>query len=393
MKILHCSDIHLGRRPAGPQGPYSQKRFEDYFKVFEYIINTAIEKNIDVLIISGDLFDKKDLTPDVLEKTINIFRKLKNSGINCILTEGNHDKITDINSSWLIFLENEGYFKIPKVTFSQEDERHIFTAVAIDGINFYALGYSGAYMDKLIDSLTLQLNPDEYNIIIAHTAPVKIEALPGFINPESLMKLKGLTNYFAGGHIHQKLITPSENPFFFCPGSSEYWELDERGKKGFFIHNTVTNATEFFETPKRNIVKMKFNNNFTDEETFKADFTKFCGEIKVLENEDIILLDIGNFTELFIDISWCEEQLEKTNALKAKVNIIYNAFESETINNLSYSAIEITELENIKKWRYFSHFSEKSIETLQYLKKYQEEDNYEDFKFNFDSFLNEIIKQ
>ena len=32
MKIVHCSDIHLGRRPVGGKGEFSDKRYEDYFK-------------------------------------------------------------------------------------------------------------------------------------------------------------------------------------------------------------------------------------------------------------------------------------------------------------------------------------------------------------------------
>ena len=60
MKILHCADIHLGRRPVGGVGDYSNKRYDDYFKAFGGAVDTAIAEQIRVVLISGDLLDRKE---------------------------------------------------------------------------------------------------------------------------------------------------------------------------------------------------------------------------------------------------------------------------------------------------------------------------------------------
>ncbi|SHF29513.1 Calcineurin-like phosphoesterase [Marinitoga hydrogenitolerans DSM 16785] len=78
MKILHTSDWHLGRRPVGGICEYTNKRYEDYFNAAEYIADKAIELSVDIFLISGDLFDKSTLLPDILYRTEKILEKLKN---------------------------------------------------------------------------------------------------------------------------------------------------------------------------------------------------------------------------------------------------------------------------------------------------------------------------
>ena len=66
MKILHCSDIHLGKKPFGTK-EFSQKRYLDFFNAFEQATDRGIEKEVDIFLITGDLFDKKELSPDTLD--------------------------------------------------------------------------------------------------------------------------------------------------------------------------------------------------------------------------------------------------------------------------------------------------------------------------------------
>ena len=94
MRILHCSDIHLGKRPFGNE-IFSQKRYEDYYKVFNQIADRAIEEKVEVFMVAGDLFDKRDLSPDNLRRSEIIFEKLKINNIKVLLIEGNHDNTND----------------------------------------------------------------------------------------------------------------------------------------------------------------------------------------------------------------------------------------------------------------------------------------------------------
>ena len=69
MRLLHCSDLHLGRRPVGGKGEFSEKRYLDYFNAFEQCVDIAIREKVDLFIMSGDIFDRKEIVPEVLEKS------------------------------------------------------------------------------------------------------------------------------------------------------------------------------------------------------------------------------------------------------------------------------------------------------------------------------------
>ncbi|OQY08872.1 MAG: exonuclease SbcD, partial [Marinitoga sp. 4572_148] len=126
MKILHTSDWHLGRRPVGGIGEYSKTRYEDYFNAAEFIVDKAIENKIDVFIIAGDLFDRSSLLPDILFRTENLLKKLKENNIEVLLIEGNHDKIYTHDDSWITYLP---YIK--------------------DDIYFYGVPYQGVIIDEV----------------------------------------------------------------------------------------------------------------------------------------------------------------------------------------------------------------------------------------------------
>ncbi|MFC2423528.1 MAG: exonuclease SbcCD subunit D, partial [Fusobacterium polymorphum] len=63
MKIVHCSDLHLGKRPSGTKD-YVTKRYMDFFNAFAAFVDKVEEIKPDVCLIAGDIFDKKEINPD-----------------------------------------------------------------------------------------------------------------------------------------------------------------------------------------------------------------------------------------------------------------------------------------------------------------------------------------
>lgn len=107
MKIVHCSDLHLGKKVSGNR-EYMKKRYEDFFSSFENFIDKVEEINPDVCIIAGDLFDKREINPDILSKTENLFKRLRaNVKKEIIAIEGNHDNSRFLEESWLEYLQKK----------------------------------------------------------------------------------------------------------------------------------------------------------------------------------------------------------------------------------------------------------------------------------------------
>lgn len=51
MKLLHTSDWHLGR------SLYNRKRYDEFAAFLDWLVETIIQQEIDVLLIAGDIFD------------------------------------------------------------------------------------------------------------------------------------------------------------------------------------------------------------------------------------------------------------------------------------------------------------------------------------------------
>lgn len=93
MKILHTADWHLGHRLH----EYSQLEEQTLFLswIEDYIIN----QKIDVLLISGDIFDTGSPSNQSLEMYYSFLVKLKTTSCkSIIITGGNHDSAGTLNA-------------------------------------------------------------------------------------------------------------------------------------------------------------------------------------------------------------------------------------------------------------------------------------------------------
>lgn len=388
MKILHCSDVHLGKKPFGTK-EFSQKRYLDFFKTFDEIIDIGISENIDLFIVAGDLFDKKELTPDTLEKCEKSFQKLKNKGIKVFLIEGNHDNIVgndDVNS-WLGYLEKKDF--IHRGKYSLNNKEYHFEKLVLDDINIYGLGYSGFMIDELIKNLAKQLNENEKNIVVVHTALGGGEYLPGLVTSEAIKKLKNKAIYIAGGHLHSYQIYPKDNPYFFIPGSLEYWNVlnEKNNKKGGIIFDTNTKEYKFVEvTPRKRIeVNFEYINNLNEE------FKLFCKNLN-LTGEELVIVNLKIIGNSFINVIELENILETSGALRGYIRLQYvDNSTTEMFDEKGAYSIKAAELNVISNWEDFKD-SNQVLEYLQKFKEYQEDkDRLNDFLILFDQMLEEEI--
>lgn len=395
MKILHCSDIHLGKRPFGSE-KFSQGRYEDYFTSFNQLVDKAISEKIEVFMITGDLFDKRELSPDNLRRTEIIFEKLKIEGIKVLIIEGNHDnsnKYDEINS-WLHYLEEKGY--ATRLTYEKDGDEFKFTLHRIEDVNFYGLGYPGFNVDKVVTELSEVLDEKEKNIILIHTAVGGGEgdSLPGLIKSETLKLLKGKAIYVAGGHFHSMTVIPKEEPYFFIPGSTEYWNiLNERSdEKGAFIFDTNTKTYEFMRiNPRKRItVNFKIEKKSNEEEySFEKEFSEFV-ETLTLTGEELVIVKLEILDNSYVNISSLELILEEKGAFKGYVVPIFRGStvkDSDSIEN--NNTIEDIEKNVISQWKGFGKTDVSKY--LQMLKDYQTNDKDEiNFIEVFDKMLEEM---
>lgn len=93
MKILHTADWHLGHRL------HEQTQLEEQTLFLSWIENYIIHQRIDVLLISGDIFDTGSPSNQSLEMYYSFLVKLKTTSCkSIIITGGNHDSAGTLNA-------------------------------------------------------------------------------------------------------------------------------------------------------------------------------------------------------------------------------------------------------------------------------------------------------
>lgn len=293
MRFFHISDLHIGFPLKNGENNFN---FQD---TLDFVVEKAKEYKVDALVISGDVFHKRD--PEVKDERLfaQFVNALASLGVEILIITGNHEGAPFRERSIHLDLYNElplsfiHVSKIPEV-------------ISIKGINFLTLPYpfktnilsKEEYREKseeevlsilnrklltIIDDLLTEVN-DSKNVLVAHL-PVS-EGVVGFeqyinFSKEIPLSIEELDReniiYFALGHLHKNQILKSKkyNHIFAYPGSLDRLDFgEENDPKGFFFVEINDNieTLEFIQNPyARNFYTIEVE----DESSFdKVDFEK-----------------------------------------------------------------------------------------------------------------------
>ncbi|AXH12018.1 exonuclease SbcCD subunit D C-terminal domain-containing protein [Halarcobacter bivalviorum] len=94
MKVLHTSDWHLGQNFMG------KSREEEHKAFFSWLLEIIKENQIDLLLVSGDIFDTGTPPNYALELYYNFLKQLSSikSLTTTIITAGNHDSVSTLKA-------------------------------------------------------------------------------------------------------------------------------------------------------------------------------------------------------------------------------------------------------------------------------------------------------
>ena len=115
MRIIHTSDWHIGCSLDGYDRSYEHDLF------FKFMLNLIKEKNIDGLLISGDIFDSANPTSDsqrAFNKFLVDLRQLAPK-LNIVITSGNHDSPARLSIAQN-FLELHNIHLVTKLPFEND---------------------------------------------------------------------------------------------------------------------------------------------------------------------------------------------------------------------------------------------------------------------------------
>lgn len=250
VKILQCGDLHFDTPFKELNSKLSALSKEEILEVFERVITLCKDENIDILLLTGDLFD--NLT--VNKKTL-YFIKIQLERIMSVrvfISPGNHDPYNE-----------KSFYKM----IEWPENTYIFTgdleSVYIDELDLYIWGaaFNKSHINKSLLK-RININLDKINIMVIHGDISSIEGGNNY-NPITLKEIaESGMDYIALGHRHEYSgILREKNTCYSYSGCPQGRGFDELGDKGIILGYVSKGIVDlkFLKTSKRNYYSIEID--------------------------------------------------------------------------------------------------------------------------------------
>lgn len=330
MKIMHLSDLHLGKSIL------EQSLIIDQEYILNQIIDIVKERSVDIVLIVGDVYDKGIPNVDAVRLFSSFLTSLYKLKVKVLVISGNHDSKDRLSFGNELFVDNgvyiEGIFngELRKVTFEDDSGNlniYMLPFIKPADVRKY---YSDIQIDSYDDAVRCIINntkidKNQKNIIMVHqfvtAGGIDVERCES----ESL-SLGGIDNidvsifddfdYVAMGHIHkgQRLIKDTVR-YSGSPLKYSFSEVNHRksvpiielGAKG----NISVELVDLVPLRDMKIMKGTMEELLSKEFVSKVNIDDYISV--VLTDEDYIMDAIGKLRSVYKNILRLEYDNKRTN--------------------------------------------------------------------------------
>lgn len=286
MKILHTADWHIGQRL------YGNERYEEFEAFLDFLLQTIIEQNVELLLVSGDIFDIPHPSNQALELYYKFLAKLVSTPCrNTVITGGNHDSVKTLNAPATILKAMNAHIiggatqeiRDEIITISDAEGNPATQIAAVPFLRDRDLrqsisGQSGlekeivvkeAIVDHYQQAASL-INPDLPSIAMGHLFAVGVSTSDserdihvGNLGAISASDFPDTFNYVALGHIHrpQKVGGKDMIRYSGSPITLSFSEIkDEKEVVLLDLDDNQLTIAERIKVPKtRQLIRIKGN--------------------------------------------------------------------------------------------------------------------------------------
>lgn len=287
--FVHCADLHLGEPFAGLRsgdvGPWTEAIGKATFQAFQNVVNLAIEKGADAILISGDVYNSEHHSLAAQMSFARELYRAAQAGIDTYIVHGNHDP----EEAW------QADIPLPPSV-------HVFGSSEVEGIpllkdgekvaTVYGISYKTTHVkENLVKKFHREEN-DGFAIGMLHT---ELGNADSSYAPATVDDLKAAgMDYWALGHVHTRRVV-NEKPYIIYPGNTQGLDITETGPRGCYLvdvgaFGTVT--AEFHDTDIIRWLDMHVDiSEFENQEQLIRDILRRRASLKELTNRpDIIRL-------------------------------------------------------------------------------------------------------
>ncbi|NLO49367.1 MAG: DNA repair exonuclease [Clostridiales bacterium] len=219
VKLIHAADFHLDSPFSALAEDKAVERRREQRSILEKLKTLVIDKNADLLVLSGDLLDSGRPYAETYEQLIGVLSQVQ---VPVFISPGNHDYYSE---------------RSPYASVRWPDNVHIFNSLQISGISLpelnlrvWGAGFLSETAQPILRGFTA---PDRsvLNIMTLHGDVGKPASPYNPITEEDIAK-SGL-DYLALGHVHMYSgLKQAGHTFYAYPGCPEGRGFDETGIKG-----------------------------------------------------------------------------------------------------------------------------------------------------------------
>lgn len=338
MKILHTADWHLGKKLL------EIPLLEDQKVILNQISNLIKEKEIDIFVLAGDIFQNYNISDDVIEVFNHFLEKavLSNPNTIFIITNGNHDSAEKLNYGSKLMRENLKIItklnspKIEPIWVIRNNKRYNFYVIPFIRISDFNQKFPQYKVNNFNDFYKsiigmIDINPSEFNVLITHTA-IQFENYElekssedetygnvEMVDPEIFkdFNLVLLGHY----HKHNKFLSN----IYYSGSIYKYSQKEEKHKKGVMIYDLEKQENKFIplNLPRDLVCINDFYsnilNNYDSYKKNKDDYVYIV--LKDLIPIPEIQKDLSNYFSNIVSIEY--EQVEKVFG-NSKLNLTYD---------------------------------------------------------------------
>lgn len=288
MKTVICGDTHIGNvmSMGHPNGSGGNTRVDDYEKSLNFIIDYAIENNVEVFIQTGDLFEVRNPTTEHIQIADRAIKRLSDANIFTIVIMGNHDyrKTGDSYTSALATMQANSYknvrilLKPESIIYSNKDgESQAMLLIPYRDKRMYS-GSGAKECTDLFNSHLKELAeriPDDIpSIAVGHNFFFEGNYFDYgghevLVSPESLKKMSGVVM----GHHHEFRRIRKSSPAAFYVGSLEktnFGDIDT--DKFFLVFNSKEKSFDQLKIPTRSLIDLSFDLSASTAFTYLQDY-------------------------------------------------------------------------------------------------------------------------
>jgi len=256
MKIIHCSDTHLGYSDYHKIDPITgiNQREQDFYNAWNFLIEQILKKKPDFVVHAGDLFHTTRPTNRAIAVALEGIQKVSDAGIPFVLISGNHST-PKIRATGSIF-ESIALFPNVFTAFQSKYQKFQIGDCAIHCIPHCSL-------TQELQAAFEEIKPAKkvkYQILITHGSWAGQKSFSmGEFNEQKLPDLETISktkfDYIALGHYHKHIEI---KPNVIYSGSTERISFNEAGNPtGYVLFDLEQEKFNYYEIPSRPMVKLE----------------------------------------------------------------------------------------------------------------------------------------